>query len=59
MEYLGNGYFRMVINGFITVGKPEDIKNSLKKWLSFMKESQKNDLQTKNLRFSYKQPSKN
>lgn len=29
MEYLGNGYFRMVINGFITVGTPKDLKEKL------------------------------
>lgn len=29
MEYLGNGYFRMIINGFITVGTSEDIKKQL------------------------------
>ena len=33
MEYLGNGYFRMVINGFITVGKPEDIKKHLEEMI--------------------------
>lgn len=35
MEYLGNGYFRMVINGFITVGKPEDIKKQLEDMVEF------------------------
>lgn len=35
MEYLGNGYFRMVINGFITVGKPEDIKEKLEETIKF------------------------
>ena len=38
MEYLGNGYFRTVINGFITVGTPEDIKEKLEEAIKFYEE---------------------
>ena len=38
MEYLGNGYFRMIINGFITVGTPEDIKEKLEETIKLYKE---------------------
>ena len=38
MEYLGNGYFRMIINGFITVGKPEDIKKQLEEMVELYEE---------------------
>ena len=35
MEYLGNGYFRMILNGFITVGTPEEIKKELEETIKF------------------------
>ena len=35
MEYLGNGYFRMYLNGFITVGTPEEIKERLEDAIKF------------------------
>ena len=35
MEYLGNGYFRMIINGQISVGTAEEIKEKLEEVAKF------------------------
>lgn len=41
MEYLGNGYFRMVVNGQISVGTPEELKKRLEEIIKFYEEELK------------------
>ena len=42
MEYLGNGYFRMIINGQISVGTAEEIKERLEEVAKFYEEELEN-----------------
>ncbi len=41
MEYLGNGYFRMILNGQIIVGTPEDLKIRLEETIKFYEKEMK------------------